>query len=299
MMKKEEDKELKQLMQDIKRTLSQKEYSISYNCKLGLQVEKLLKKLIGEELTLPTDIRLVAKKLGLQVREKNMNLHFNCICGTKEHLCRCRTGEQQLLKRKKTPLNVRVGKFIVRKDVYTDLIEKKIYIDILLHPTMKRYTIAYGIAQFLFFESESLLNNNEEFNYFYAEDYFAMPMSPKSLNEITLDILAVFLLIPIEPFFMEYAKYVEIQKDFYMSTENWIEYLAEKVNLSVYHTACGQQNLMKIAYWIYQAHTAVDEAALKKIRMTKREQRNIKENTKYFEEKMVEMMFIDKHETIN
>ena len=280
-MKKEEDKELKQLMQDIKRTLSQKEYSISYNCKLGLQVEKLLKKLIGEELTLPTDIRLVAKKLGLQVREKNMNLHFNCICGTKEHF------------------NVRVGKFIVRKDVYTDLIEKKICIDILLHPTMKRYAIAYGIAQFLFFESESLLNNNENFNDFYGEDYFAMPMSPKSLNEITLDILAMFLLIPIEPFFMEYAKYVEIQKDFYMSTENWIEYLAEKVNLSVYHTACGHQNLMKIAYWIYQAHTAVDEAALKKIRMTKREQRNIKENTKYFEEKMVEIMFIVKHETIN
>lgn len=118
-----------------------------------------------------------------------------------------------------------------------------------------------------------------------------MPMCPKQMQEVILDVFATFLLIPIEQFFREFSKFADSCRriqDIPISTEEWIRYLSEKAILSDYYTACGYQSLRSIAYWIYQAHEA-DDDEIKKIGMTKTERKEIKKNTEYFDEKLKEL----------
>ena len=281
---KTEEKELKQLMRNIGRILNENNYSISYICKLGFQVEKLLKTSLGVDVcVLPVDVELVAKRLGLQVKEKYMNPYFDNLNKPREFF-------KKIQDISRLPLSRRNDQLIIWKNTYTGLIEKTIYTDI-LDPLSRRYAIAHGIAQFLFIEGRRLLNEGKNISDSF-ESCFVMDMCPKSLEEIKVELLSIFLLIPVEQFFTVYEKYISCcgKLDISASPADWISYLAKMVDLSDYYTTCGYQNLRKVAYWIYQAHTA-DEEMLKEIGMSKAEKRMIKENTKYFNQKMSALCF--------
>lgn len=237
--------------------------SISYYCELGFQAEKLLKTVLGEDgCVMPVDIELLARKLGLQVKDKRLNPYLEQVYYSENEVFERGGYAAKVM----TPINRRIGQLVIRNDVYTDSTEMIIYTDVAVPPSSKRYAIANEIAHFLVFKGEHLQddeeNENKKFESDTFESYFIMPMCPKQMEEVILDVFATFLLIPIEQFFREFSKFADncrrIQ-DIPISTEEWIRYLSEKAILSDYYTACGYQSLRSVAYWIYQAHEADDD----------------------------------------
>lgn len=290
-----DNEEFRNLIQSIAKNLSDRKKmknSISYYCELGFQAEKLLKTVLGEEgCVMPVDIELLARKLGLQVKDKRLNPYLEQVYYSENEVFERGGYAAKVM----TPINRRIGQLVIRNDVYTDSTEMIIYTDVAVPPSSKRYAIANEIAHFLVFKGEHLQddeeNENKKFESDTFESYFIMPMCPKQMEEVILDVFATFLLIPIEQFFREFSKFADncrrIQ-DIPISTEEWIRYLSEKAILSDYYTACGYQSLRSVAYWIYQAHEA-DDDEIKKIGMTKTERKEIKKNTEYFDEKLKEL----------
>ena len=290
-----DNEEFRNLIQSIAKNLSDRKKmknSISYYCELGFQAEKLLKTVLGEDgCVMPVDIELLARKLGLQVKDKRLNPYLEKVYYSENEVFERGGYAAKVM----TPINRRIGQLVIRNDVYTDSTEMIIYTDVAVPPSSKRYAIANEIAHFLVFKGEHLQddeeNENKKFESDTFESYFIMPMCPKQMEEVILDVFATFLLIPIEQFFREFSKFADncrrIQ-DIPISTEEWIRYLSEKAILSDYYTACGYQSLRSVAYWIYQAHEA-DDDEIKKIGMTKTERKEIKKNTEYFDEKLKEL----------
>lgn len=290
-----DNEEFRNLIQGIAKNLSDRKKmknSISYYCELGFQAEKLLKTVLGEDgCVMPVDIELLARKLGLQVKDKRLNPYLEQVYYSENEVFERGGYAAKVM----TPINRRIGQLVIRNDVYTDSTEMIIYTDVAVPPSSKRYAIANEIAHFLVFKGEHLQddeeNENKKFESDTFESYFIMPMCPKQMEEVILDVFATFLLIPIEQFFREFSKFADncrrIQ-DIPISTEEWIRYLSEKAILSDYYTACGYQSLRSVAYWIYQAHEA-DDDEIKKIGMTKTERKEIKKNTEYFDEKLKEL----------
>lgn len=290
-----DNEEFRNLIQSIAKNLSDRKKmknSISYYCELGFQAEKLLKTVLGEDgCVMPVDIELLARKLGLQVKDKRLNPYLEQVYYSENEVFERGGYAAKVM----TPINRRIGQLVIRNDVYTDSTEMIIYTDVAVPPSSKRYAIANEIAHFLVFKGEHLQddeeNENKKFESDTFESYFIMPMCPKQMEEVILDVFATFLLIPIEQFFREFSKFADncrrIQ-DIPISTEEWIRYLSEKAILSDYYTACGYQSLRSVAYWIYQAHEA-DDDDIKKIGMTKTERKEIKKNTEYFDEKLKEL----------
>ena len=290
-----DNEEFRNLIQSIAKNLSDRKKmknSISYYCELGFQAEKLLKTVLGEDgCVMPVDIELLARKLGLQVKDKRLNPYLEQVYYSENEVFERGGYAAKVM----TPINRRIGQLVIRNDVYTDSTEMIIYTDVAVPPSSKRYAIANEIAHFLVFKGEHLQddeeNENKKFESDTFESYFIMPMCPKQMEKVILDVFATFLLIPIEQFFREFSKFADncrrIQ-DIPISTEEWIRYLSEKAILSDYYTACGYQSLRSVAYWIYQAHEA-DDDEIKKIGMTKTERKEIKKNTEYFDEKLKEL----------
>ena len=240
---------------------------------------------------MPVDIELLARKLGLQVKDKRLNPYLEQVYYSENEVFESSVYAAKAM----TPINRRIGQLVVREDVYTDSTEMIIYTDVAVPPSSKRYAIANEIAHFLVFKGEHPQddeeNENKKFESDTFESYFIMPMCPKQMQEVILDVFATFLLIPIEQFFREFSKFADSCRriqDIPISTEEWIRYLSEKAILSDYYTACGYQSLRSVAYWIYQAHEA-DDDEIKKIGMTKTERKEIKKNTEYFDEKLKEL----------
>ena len=290
-----DNEEFRDLVQSIAKTLSDRKKmknSISYYCELGFQAEKLLKTVLGEDgCVMPVDIELLARKLGLQVKDKRLNPYLEQVYYSENEVFESSVYAAKAM----TPINRRSGQLVVREDVYTDSTEMIIYTDVAVPPSSKRYAIANEIAHFLVFKGEHPQddeeNENKKFESDTFESYFIMPMCPKQMQEVILDVFATFLLIPIEQFFREFSKFADSCRriqDIPISTEEWIRYLSEKAILSDYYTACGYQSLRSVAYWIYQAHEA-DDDEIKKIGMTKTERKEIKKNTEYFDEKLKEL----------
>ena len=81
-------------------------------------------------------------------------------------------------------------------------------------------------------------------------------MCPADIEEIVADIFAIFLLIPVRYFFVEFLEYVKCRMGegkIPVTTESWIRYLAEISMIPDYYVAYGYQQLRYVAYWIYQA----------------------------------------------
>ena len=283
-----DNEEFRDLVQSIAKTLSDRKKmknSISYYCELGFQAEKLLKTVLGEDgCVMPVDIEL-------QVKDKRLNPYLEQVYYSENEVFESSVYAAKAM----TPINRRIGQLVVREDVYTDSTEMIIYTDVAVPPSSKRYAIANEIAHFLVFKGEHPQddeeNENKKFESDTFESYFIMPMCPKQMQEVILDVFATFLLIPIEQFFREFSKFADSCRriqDIPISTEEWIRYLSEKAILSDYYTACGYQSLRSVAYWIYQAHEA-DDDEIKKIGMTKTERKEIKKNTEYFDEKLKEL----------
>lgn len=78
------------------------------------------------------------------------------------------------------------------------------------------------------------------------------------------------------------------RKDNPVTTEKWVDYLAERSLLSQYYVAFGYQQLRYVAYWIYQAHNPDENGDI----MSVDEREEVINATKdYFDNSMADLLF--------
>lgn len=236
--------------------------------KAGKYAEQLIKTVLGEEdCQLPIDIELLANKLGVEVKEADLNSY-------------------QDLELKLDIPNKRIGQLVLRKNSYTNKEEKIIYTERMVPLSSKRFAVAYELSHYLLHQK-----GTEKERY---ENYFIMPMIPLDMEELMIDIFSVFLLIPISQFFEEFKEFVEYSRETQrvpVATEDWLRYLSEKAVLSEFYTACGYQYLRSVGYWIYLGHKGEAED-IKKLGMLKKEQREIQKTTEnFFNEEIIRLLY--------
>lgn len=241
--------------------LEQSKQFVQYYWEASQKAEALIRVTLGEEgMRLPIDVEAVARALGIAVEEEDLNAFV-----------------------KENSINKKIGQIVIDEDFFTDKITTTIYVDENVSISSKRYAVAHEIAHYL------IHYDKKDF----YEDYCIMPMCPKDVEEILVDIFAIFLLIPLSLFFDEFKNYVSWrmeEKRTPVTTEDWIKYLAERSLLSEYYVAYGYQQLRYAAYWIYQAWyndeknetVKMDEDSRKKIK---------KESRSYFTGEVVELLF--------
>lgn len=99
----------------------------------------------------------------------------------------------------------------------------------------QRYAIAHSIARYLLREDKS-----------WDESSYAIPLIPQSLEEIMGDVLALFLLLPMETFKKEFSKYLEARKEYPMDVDLWLQYLSDKSQISLFNLSIGYQQLKQV-----------------------------------------------------
>lgn len=261
------DEELKKVIKDIKNRLfeiinlkaNECYVLVKYYWKVSQQAEKLILATLGEEgYHFPIDVVALANKLGIFVVEENLNEFAN-----------------------KRSMNRKIGQIEIFYDPFFHEKSITIYIDKMAAISSKRYAVAHELVHYIL---------NYDTNDYY-EDYCIMPMCPIDVEEIVADIFANFLLIPIRLFFDEFKKYVitQIEREKTpVTTEKWMDYLAERSLLSQYYVAFGYQQLRYVAYWIYQAHNSNECGDI----MSDNEREEVINATKdYFDNSMDDLLF--------
>lgn len=269
-----ESRELKELMHKIKLFLKEgfkgevqePKALIKYYWEASLKAEQLITMVFGKEGGFPIDIETLAEKLGIRLVLENLNEFPGW-----------------------RSMNRKIGQIEIVDNLFTDEKMNMIYIDKEVPPFSKRYAIAHELAHYIMHYDDAD----------YYEDYCIMPMCPKNVEEIVADIFATFLLIPVRYFFEEFLFYVKRRRDEGrgpVTTEKWIQYLAERSMISEYYVAYGYQQLRYVAYWIYRAwNEEKNEAEGEKdieVEMTPDEREKVQAETKdYYTEEMGELLF--------
>ncbi len=239
-----------------------------YYWEAGLYSEQLIRMLLGEErCQLPIDIELLANKLGVEVKDADLNCYQDL--------------DQEL-----DILNKRIGQLVLRKNSYTNKIEKIIYTERMVPLSSKRFAVAHELSHYLLYRTKTLSRDR-------YESYFIMPMIPLKMEELMIDIFSVFLLIPVSQFFEEFkqfVKHIRSTQRVPVATEDWLRYLSEKAVLPEFYTACGYQYLRNIGYWIYMGKNG-DKGEIQRINMTQANQKEIQKNTEYFDEDILRLLY--------
>lgn len=197
---------------------------IKYYWEASRKADQLIRIALGEKGRFPVDVWKLAEMLGVQIVEEDLN-EFS--------------GWESM--------NRKIGQIEIGKNPFTDEKTYVIYVDKAAPPSSKRYAIAHELVHYIIH-----YDDNKD----YYEDYCIMPMCPANIEEIVADIFAIFLLIPVRFFFVEFLEYVKRKMEegrTPVTTERWIRYLAERSVVSDYYVAYGYQQLRYVAYWIYQA----------------------------------------------
>lgn len=222
---------LEVLMRDIQKFLREEfqgefqkpQTLIKYYWEASRKAEQLIQTVLGENSRFPIDIELLAKKLGAQVEIEDLNEFL----GWKS-------------------MNRKIGQILIEDNFFTKRKMKTIFVDKAAPLSSKRYAIAHELAHYI------MHYDDEDF----YEDYCIMPMCPANIEEVVADIFAIFLLIPVRHFFVEFLEYVKRKIEegrTPVTTESWIRHLAERAMIPDYYVAYGYQQLRYVAYWIYQA----------------------------------------------
>lgn len=268
MCKVSKDRVLDNSLDDISNVLSDKKYAkniMQYYWKAGLYSEQLIKVLLGAEgCKMPINIELLANRLGLKVKNADLNDYQD--------------PEQRL-----SIPNKRIGQLVLRKNSYTNQEEKIIYTERTAPLPSKRFAVAYELSHYLFLRNSPVSGD-------LYESYFIMPMIPLEAKSLVIDIFAIFLLLPISQFFKEFSKFVKYSQSVPIATEDWIRYLSEKAVLPEFYASCGYQYLQNIGCWIYTG-THGRKEDIRAIGMTQALWKEIQKNTPYFDEEIVNLLF--------
>lgn len=111
-----------------------------------------------------------------------------------------------------------------------------IYVNESIGDLSKRYVIAYQIANYLLKEDKS--NISEPYT-----KYCTHSILPKDFDEQLCDIIASFLLMPLNSVLKLINKYAKLHQDTVLDIFDWFRYLGSQLGISDYHTILFYQNI--------------------------------------------------------
>lgn len=184
---------------------------------------KLLNVVFGEgNYSLPIDVEAIANRLNIEIVEINLkDMHdWNAV-------------------------NKTISEYSCRPRILSDGCERKIYVDSTSTLYLQRYAIAYQIGMFFIHRDRSLC----------SATYSAMPLLPKSREELIANAFALALLTPMGPFLQEMHDYITTEEKLDklpIQTENWIQYISSSARIPFYYAACAYTQIMGVALALYQ-----------------------------------------------
>lgn len=124
--------------------------------------------------------------------------------------------------------------------ILSRLIEEKqgkmaIVVNKLLDAKTQRYAIARGIAKYLLREEESMF-----------EGIYDTTMIPQDIDTTTEDVIACFLLLPLDLTTSELKEYLGRTSSKEVDSNTWIRQFSDKSMVPVYNAAIGYQHIRQI-----------------------------------------------------
>lgn len=124
--------------------------------------------------------------------------------------------------------------------ILSRLIEEKqgkmaIVVNKLLDAKTQRYAIARGIAKYLLRGEESMF-----------EGIYDTTMIPQDIDTITEDVIACFLLLPLDLTTSELKEYLGRTSSKEVDSNTWIRQFSDKSMVPVYNVAVGYQHIRQI-----------------------------------------------------
>lgn len=124
--------------------------------------------------------------------------------------------------------------------ILSRLIEEKqgkmaIVVNKLLDAKTKRYAIARGIAKYLLRGEESMF-----------EGIYDTTMIPQDIDTTTEDVIACFLLLPLDLTTSELKEYLGRTSSKEVDSNTWIRQFSDKSMVPVYNAAIGYQHIRQI-----------------------------------------------------
>lgn len=124
--------------------------------------------------------------------------------------------------------------------ILSRLIEEKqgkmaIVVNKLLDAKTQRYAIARGIAKYLLRGEESMF-----------EGIYDTTMIPQDIDTTTEDVIACFLLLPLDLTTSELKKYLGRTSSKEVDSNTWIRQFSDKSMVPVYNAAIGYQHIRQI-----------------------------------------------------
>lgn len=124
--------------------------------------------------------------------------------------------------------------------ILSRLIEEKqgkmaIVVNKLLDAKTKRYAIARGIAKYLLRGKESMF-----------EGIYDTTMIPQDIDTTTEDVIACFLLLPLDLTTSELKEYLRRTSSKEVDSNTWIRQFSDKSMVPIYNAAVGYQHIRQI-----------------------------------------------------
>lgn len=110
----------------------------------------------------------------------------------------------------------------------------------------QRYAIANAVGRYLLNQSKPILKCN-----------YAIPLIPQSLEEISADVIALFLLLPVKCFKEEFLHYLEKCENHPMDVDDWLRHLENVSQISLFNLSIGYQQMKQIL--CYQRQSEFEE----------------------------------------
>lgn len=185
---------------------------------------KLLDNIFGGEYSFPIDIEYIYKKMNIPLYEIDLNSYMEG-CNPKR-------------------VNRIIGKISIRRDIMSNEVKRRVYVDENTPPALQRYAMAHELCHYIMQIEEPM----------YTDEYCNMPMLAKKQEELVADAFAIFLLIPLGPFLKEFSTYVRNERASGrppFRTSDWIEHLSAVSYVAEDYVAYGYQEIRYVLSWLY------------------------------------------------
>lgn len=134
-------------------------------------------------------------------------------------------------------------------DYKKDEFQWTIYVNNALGDLTKRYIIAHELAHFL-------IKGNKEVQEVYTR-YCVSPLFPKDMEEQLCDIVASFLLMPIDSVLDLMKEYIARRNNEKIDTFEWLRFLGCQMGVSDYHTVICYQNVRYLGGFLYSSKSRI------------------------------------------
>lgn len=122
-----------------------------------------------------------------------------------------------------------LGRILTRDDQIT------ITVDNSVSYKTQRYAIAHAIGRWIISSERKIF-----------ESSYAIPLIPQGLEEVAADVVALFLLLPLDVFKKEFVRYLDNCREYPLDVDGWLADLSNKSQISLFNLSIGYQQLKQV-----------------------------------------------------